>query len=93
MPLSKHLQTKNIDLIDEIQNADSVRCIIEIMRKNAVDEFKTIYDEVKSKCDALNIEIFLPRRTNVQKHRCNVEANSSEDCFRISLFIPFIDSF
>lgn len=55
--LSKILQTKNIDLIDAIQNADSVRDITENMRKNAVGEFKTIFDEVKSKCDVLNIEI------------------------------------
>jgi hypothetical protein len=34
----------------------------------------------------------LPRRTNVQKNRCYVQENSPEDYFRISLFIPFIDS-
>jgi hypothetical protein len=89
LPLSKHLQTKNIDLID----ADSVRCIIENIRKNAENEFKSIFDEVKTKCDALNIEISLPCKTNVQKNRCNVQENSPEDYFRISLFIPFIDSF
>ncbi|KAL4148749.1 hypothetical protein QTP88_002913 [Uroleucon formosanum] len=71
LPLSKHLQTKNIDLIDAIENADSVRCIIESIRKNAESEFKSIFDEVKTKCDALNIEISLPRRTNVQKNHCN----------------------
>lgn len=93
LPLSKHLQTKNIDLIVAIKNAESVRCIIEIIRKNAESEFKCIFDEVKTKCDALNIEISLPRRINVQKNRCNVQENSPEDYFRISLFIPFIDSF
>lgn len=93
LPLSKHLQTKNIDLIDAIENADSVRCIIESIRKNAESEFKSIFDEVKTKCDALNIEISLPRRTNVQKNRCNVQETSPEDYYRISLFIPFIDSF
>lgn len=93
LPLSKHLQTKNIDLIDAIENADSVRCIIESIRKNAESEFKSIFDEVKTKCDALNIEISLPRRTNVQKNRCNVQETSPEDYYRISLFIPFVDSF
>jgi len=73
LPLSKHLQTKNIDLIDAIENEDNIRYIIENIRKNAVSEFKTIFDEVKTKCDSLNIEIALPRRTNFQKNRCNVQ--------------------
>jgi hypothetical protein len=93
LPLSKHLQTKNINLIDTIENANSVRCIIENIRKNAKSEFKSIFDEIKTKCDALNIEISLPRRTNVQKNRCNVQGNSPEDYFMISLFILFIYSF
>ncbi|KAL4134796.1 hypothetical protein QTP88_006508 [Uroleucon formosanum] len=93
LPLNKYLQTKNIDLIDAIENADNVRCIIENIRKNAESEFKSIFDEVKTKCNSLNIEISLPRKINVQKNRCNVQENSVEDYFRISLFIPFIDSF
>lgn len=93
LSLSKHLQTKNIDLIDAIENADSVRFFIKSIRKNAESEFKSIFDEIKTKCDALNIEISLPHRTNVQKNRCNVQENSLEDNFRISLFIQFIDGF
>jgi len=65
LPLSKQLQPKNIDLIDAIQNTDSVRYIIENIRKNAADEFKTIFDEIKPKCDTLNIEIDLFSTKNV----------------------------
>jgi len=63
--LTKHLQTKNIDLTDVFENADSVLYIIQNIRK--VRGFKTIFDEVKSKFNSLNIKIALPRKTNVQK--------------------------
>lgn len=62
-------------------------------KNNAESEFKSIFDKVKTKCDILNIEISLLRRTNVQKNCCNVQENFPEDYFRISLFILFIDSF
>lgn len=78
-PLGKHLRKKNIDLVDAIENADSVRCMIEDMRKNTISEFEIIFNGIESKCDALSIEISLPRWTSVQKNRCNVEANSAED--------------
>lgn len=38
LSLSNYLETKNIDLIDAIENADSVGRINENIRKNAVSE-------------------------------------------------------
>lgn len=55
------------------------------------NRFKTTYDEVKYKRDALNIEISGPRRTNVRINCRNVQANSSEDPIGIFLFNAFID--
>lgn len=91
LPLSNNLQTKNINL-SVAQNADSVKDIIGNIRKNAVYEFKTIFDEVKSKNDKLNIElIFLVKK--MLKNRCNIQVNSFENSLGISLFIPCIDNF
>jgi hypothetical protein len=57
LPLSKFLQTKNIDLVEAIQTADDVVNIIQQLRLNDKIEFKIILNNIKSKCDALNIEI------------------------------------
>ena len=66
LPLSKFLQTKNIDLVEAIQTADNVVNIIKQLRLNDKNEFKIIFNNVKSKCDALNIEISIPRTANKQ---------------------------
>jgi hypothetical protein len=67
LPLSKFLQIKNIDLVETIQTVDDVVNIIKQLRLNDKSEFKIIFNNVKSKYDALNIEISIPRTTNKQK--------------------------
>jgi hypothetical protein len=59
------LQTKNIDLVEAIHTADDVVNIIKQLRLNDKSEFKIIFNNVKSKCDVLNIEISIPRTTNI----------------------------
>jgi hypothetical protein len=93
LPLSKFLQTKNIDQVEAIQTADDVVNIIKQLRLNDKSEFKIIFNNVKSKYDALNIEIFISRTINKQKNRCNIQIDLPEDYYKISLFIPFIDYF
>jgi hypothetical protein len=93
LPLSKFLQTKNIDLVEAIQTADDVVNIIKQLRLNNKSEFEIIFNNVKSKCDTLNIEIFIHRATNKQKNRCNIQVDLPKGCYRISLFIPLINNF
>lgn len=93
LPLSKFLQTKNIDLVEAIQTADDIVNIIKQLRLKDENEFKIIFNKVKSKCDALNIEISIPRTANKQKIRCNVQVDFPEDYYRIYFFIPFVDHF
>jgi len=35
----------------------------------------------------------IPRLTKNQQHRSNFSTNSSEEYFRLSIYIPFLDSF
>jgi len=79
LPLSKFLQTKNIDLVEAIQTADDVVNKIKRLRLNDKTEFKIIFNNVKSKCDALNIEIYVPRTANKQ----TTEAMSRLICRKI----------
>lgn len=43
-------------------------------------------------CEELNIDILIPRRTGKQIQRSNVMANTPEEYYRLSVFIPFLDS-
>ncbi|KAL5239817.1 hypothetical protein ACI65C_007227 [Semiaphis heraclei] len=58
----KFLETKNIYLVEAIQTADDVVNIIKQLRLNDKNEFKIIFNNVKS--NALNIKISIPRTAN-----------------------------
>jgi hypothetical protein len=66
LPLSKFLQTKNIDLVEAIQIADDEVNIFKQLNLNNKSEFKIIFNNVKSKCEAIIIEPSIPRTTNKQ---------------------------
>ncbi|KAL5236851.1 hypothetical protein ACI65C_004261 [Semiaphis heraclei] len=63
------------------------------LRRKAEAEFKEIYTEVSRKCETMGVAITVPRLTKNQNHRSNFTTNSSEEYFRLSIYIPFLDSF
>jgi hypothetical protein len=68
--------------------------VLKNIRNNADEEFKKILMEMKKKYMSLDIEITLPRVTNIQKNRFNVKPTCpNDDYHKISLFIPFLDNF
>lgn len=93
LPLSKLLQMQNIDLIEAMSLADNVSDVLKNIRNNADEDFKKLFLKVKEKCMSLDIEITLPRLTNIQKNRFNVKTTCSNEYYKISLFIPFLDNF
>ncbi|CAI6362318.1 unnamed protein product [Macrosiphum euphorbiae] len=93
LPLSKLLQMQNIDLIEAMSLADNVSDVLKNIRNNADEDFKKLFLKVKEKCMSLDIEITLPRLTNIQKNRFNVKTPCPNEYYKISLFIPFLDNF
>jgi hypothetical protein len=67
--------------------------VLNNIRNNAEEKFEKIFMEVKEKCILLDIEITLPRVTNIQKNRFNEKTTCPNDYYKISLFIPFLDNF
>ncbi|XP_008185846.1 zinc finger MYM-type protein 1-like [Acyrthosiphon pisum] len=93
LPLSRQLQTENLDLVKAMDLAEDVSQAVMELRKKAEAEFKEIYTEVNRKCETLGVAITIPRLTKNQKHKSNFTTNSSEEYFRLSIYIPFLDSF
>jgi hypothetical protein len=85
--------------------ADNVSNVLKNIRNNVDEGFEQIFMEVKEKCIShidislyvygmsLDIEITLPRVSNIQENRFNVKTTRPNDYYEISLFIPFIDNF
>lgn len=66
--------------------------VFEKHREQSEEEFADIFREVKVICEQLDVDIKIPRRVGKQTHRSNVETSSPSDYFRISIYIPYLDS-
>lgn len=92
LPLSRELKSKNQDLGEATKLADDALNEFTYKRENADSTFHVIYEHVARICSEYEITMKLPRRCNQQKNRCNVQAQSIEDYYRISFYIPFLDT-
>lgn len=78
LPLSRQLQTENLNLVKAIELAEDVsQAVMELRRK----------------CEILGVALTIPRLTKNQQHRSNFSTKASEEYFRLSIYIPFLDSF
>ncbi|KAE9522787.1 hypothetical protein AGLY_016828 [Aphis glycines] len=97
LPLCKQLQKKNIDLKEMITLANLSITVLENLRENVNEEFKKMFEEAQRMAEILSIEISVKRITHRQKNRSNyLSLNNDlipEDYYRISICIPFIESF
>lgn len=91
--LCNYLQKKNIDLSEAIKHIILVQNQLMFIRENVHLEFKKLYNDLILKLNDFEITIKIPRLAMRQKHRMNIQTDDPEEYFRITLFIPFIDSF
>lgn len=84
LPLSKYLQSENIDLKKAVEYAQYVHNILNEIRRNAISNFQVMFHEVEETCRRLGLSISLPR-FHLKK--------DSEEFYRITCFLPFLDSF
>lgn len=93
LSLSRMLQTENQDLIEAINLADATKDELINRRKNVEDNFSTIFKIVRKICEEYDIEVKKPRLASRQTKRCNVMTENTEDYYRISTYIPYLDLF
>lgn len=93
LPLNRELQSKNQDLGEATKLADDALNEFMYKREHANSNFQVVYENVAKICSEHEITMKLPRRCNQQKNRCNVQTQSIEDYYRISFFVPFLDTF
>lgn len=91
-PLSVYLQKKNIDLVEAINHINTILNELMNIRENAEIVFSDLFKNLIKRSNEMDIEIKIPRLAKRQKHRNNFSTENPEDYFRVSVFIPFIDS-
>ncbi|XP_071577285.1 52 kDa repressor of the inhibitor of the protein kinase-like [Temnothorax nylanderi] len=87
-PISVLLQNKQINLL-ECQN--HIKRLISILHKER-NEFNSIFIECEKFSRSIGVEIKIPRIVSRQTKRANYSIEDPKEYYKLSLFLPYIDS-
>ena len=93
LPISKILQSTDLDILEALNNVDSVISVLQNIQTNVENEFKIIFKESYEIVDTLEVAIAMPRLAKNQTIRCNVPSENEEEYYKRATFIPWLDSF
>ncbi|XP_022162591.1 52 kDa repressor of the inhibitor of the protein kinase-like [Myzus persicae] len=97
MPLSRQLQTENIDLLTALKVAGDVQKILQRFRGNVVNDFHIEFLKIEQWCQDLNIDTDFKKLTRTQKKLLDELVTSTnktaEDFYRLKIYVPFLDNF
>lgn len=90
--LSKSLQQNSTCLTSAISNVGNIISVLVDDRPNNEDRFKGVMQLIYDTISCLQLGMECPRIGKRSTHRSNPEVVSVSDYFRITIFIPFLDS-
>lgn len=91
-PISRLLQSKKQDKLSATNIIKNVLSRLKAKRQESNDFFSEIFDVCRNTFEKLNISVYLPRLCAKMSKRSNPNINDPVDYYRITIFIPFIDS-
>jgi len=71
LPLSKSLQSQDIDLLQARDDISGITDVLQLRRQEADERFQRHFQSVEALCQQHDINIQAPRRTGIQTHRSN----------------------
>uniref|UniRef100_A0A8C5RFU2 52 kDa repressor of the inhibitor of the protein kinase-like n=1 Tax=Laticauda laticaudata TaxID=8630 RepID=A0A8C5RFU2_LATLA len=89
--VTQALQTVQLDMMKVYEHIQELLTIFRGHREKAEEYFKAIFSEVQELADKLDIDLHIPRRSDLQKNS-NAVVPTEEDYFRQSLYIPYLNS-
>ncbi|KAL4099002.1 hypothetical protein QTP88_023505 [Uroleucon formosanum] len=93
LPLCKLLQKVNLDLKEAVDLAEVTVATIQRLRGNITEEFKQMFKEAEKMANILDITISIKRLSKKCTKRANPSINDPEEYYRVTIAIPYIDSF
>ena len=91
-PVTQSLQSVQLDTMKVYQHVQNLISMFEDQRTYAEREFSKLWSEAEQHAEELNVTLTAPRVCGRQKNRTNVVTDSAEEYFRISIYIPYMDS-
>lgn len=104
MPLSRQLQTENIDLVMALQLANDVKRrfkkkkvkvlkkVLKDLRSDSFERFSNEFKKIEEWSKNKNLDIDLNELTRIQKQQLNRNI-TAEEYYRCIVYIPFLDNF
>ncbi|CAG9820676.1 unnamed protein product [Phaedon cochleariae] len=92
LPLSNFLQTKSLDKKQANDVVSITLLTLRDKRDDASKYYLSISNDAKQKLKEINVEFSMPRITGRMVHRPNPTVSSVDDHYRITVFIPLLDS-
>ncbi|XP_060845536.1 52 kDa repressor of the inhibitor of the protein kinase-like [Rhopalosiphum padi] len=91
-PISRILQGIDNDILAAFECIQNVVTILENMPTNCDTVFKQIFEESCLLMKDFEIEVKTPRLSKRQTQRSNHPSETTEDFYRVSLFIPLVEN-
>ena len=93
MPLSRLLQTRNIDLVAAHANVKFIVELLEEWRANTEKNFDEVWTDAESLASILDTQIEQPRLAGKQRNRINIPIATLDPkaYFKLAIYIPFLD--
>ncbi|CAG9827662.1 unnamed protein product [Diabrotica balteata] len=87
-PILNNSLSPKLDLKKATEAIEDTKCILQNKRSNSESVFRKLYYEVKEIAEQLDIKLRMPRIV----YRQNQPANSREEYFRRSMYLPVLDN-
>ena len=91
-PVTQMLQAVEIDIIKVQKHISNLIHQFTNHRDSCDNTFKTLYSEIQEQSVELDIDVSRPRLCKKQTKRNNYTVESIEDYYRVSIYIPYLDS-
>lgn len=91
LPLARKLQAEYMDVLSALTLVDATLKSIQEKRSKNEEYFQKLFEKAQNLASKVGTELKKPRIAGTQRNRSNVQTDSTEEYFRISVFIPFLD--
>ena len=86
------MQAVQLDLLQVQKHIQEMLIILRDTCARCEEEFIKLYNETELLADSVGTVILAPRQTARQMNRANLPNNSTEEFYRRSVYIPYLDS-
>ena len=91
-PITEVLQAIELDLLKVNDHIQEILNILMHHRENSVSVFEAILTIANNQADEINVELSIPTQAKKQAIRVNYPNHSINEYYRLSIFIPYLDS-